>query len=49
MSMNTPVVSKSTRRVETTRQLAEFLARGGKVEVLPTKAPKSGARTWKRA
>lgn len=42
------VVSKSQVREDTERKIAEFLARGGQVQVLPTKKAKSGARTWKR-
>ena len=44
----TPVVSKSQVRGETERQIAEFLQRGGQIQVLPTKKAKAGARTWKR-
>lgn len=44
----TPVVDKSTLRQETERQIAEFLKRGGSVQVLPTRKAKTGARTWKR-
>lgn len=42
------VVSKSTLREDTERQIAEFLKRGGTVQVLPTRKAKSGARTWKK-
>lgn len=44
---STPV-SKSTLREQTERQIAEFLKRGGTVQVLPTRKAKSGARTWKK-
>jgi hypothetical protein len=44
----TPVVSKSQLREDTERKVAEFLARGGQVQVLPTKKAKPAARTWKR-
>jgi hypothetical protein len=41
-------VSKSTLRQETERQVAEFLKRGGSIQVLPTRKAKAGARTWKK-
>lgn len=41
-------VDKSTLRQETERQIAEFLKRGGSVQVLPTRKAKPAARTWKR-
>ena len=44
----TPVVSKSQLREDTERKIAEFLKRGGQVQVLPTRKAKTGARTWKR-
>jgi len=46
-AITTPV-SKSTLRQETERQVAEFLKRGGTIQVLPTRKAKSGARTWKK-
>lgn len=46
-STSTPV-SKSTLREQTERQIAEFLKRGGTVQVLPTRKAKAGARTWKK-
>lgn len=46
-TVTTPV-SKSTLREQTERQIAEFLKRGGTIEVLPTRKAKAAARTWKK-
>ena len=46
---NTYTLTKPELRKQMEKQLAEFLARGGQVQVVEPKKPKSGARTWKRS
>ena len=47
-TVTSTVVSKSALREQTEKQIAEFLKRGGTIEVLPTRKAKAAARTWKK-